>query len=277
MEQVARTDKIQDLQAEKLQKVENALNYNSTLNSPEGQVVKQAILSMISKLITSFSSLSVDLLANRLETVTISATKKYTDDQKNAYDITNNQLRFTTEIEYDFENLICQELVQMAIIRTKRENAGKISDVPLDVIDAGMSQMIANYVVGNDSEKESNLEERHICNMMDQICNGQLLESFLRDDVIQIKQQVMEHNMVYVNQLAVNDRKTKHLNLPSHIAEIQKDLMTIAYKEGKQLQFHLIGNEYTFARTVPSITSFQMMPMQKGILGEENLNKSHAM
>lgn len=276
MEQVDMTDKIQDVQAEKLQKVETALNHNATLNSPEGQVVKQTILSMISKLTTSFPSLSVDLLASRLPTVTISATKKYTDDQKNIYDIPNNQLRFTSEIEYDFENLMCQELVQMAIIRTKRENTGKISDVPFDVIDAGMSQMIANYVVGNDSEKEPNLEERHICNLMDQICNGQLLEAFLRDDVIRIKQQVMEHNMVYVNQLAVNDRKTKHLNLPSHMAEIQKELMAIAYKEGKSLQPYLIGNKHTFARATPKIVLFQETAVQSISLSEEILGKSRA-
>lgn len=207
----------------KVEQVKNALALN-----PNTQL-KEQISPLVEQIIKTFPELDANLLAQRLLTFKVKAAD-WQDRNVVSYRVNENVIAVQTNKlnQYDHSNVLAQGLLQMAIVKQPRNNMVAIDDVPFDVIDKGMAQMMANLAVGNNAEEEAYIQEHIVMNLMDMLTNRALSTAYIKDDVATIKSTIGLYGLNGTMQKAVNDSRTSGIVQWSQMASIQKDLLIIA-------------------------------------------------
>lgn len=126
-------------------------------NSNLTQDVKDKLFELIVNFNNKIPKVNLSRLSNRLKTVKIGKISKYEKKGTYYYDVFKNQILFSNDLEgnYDIDHLFTKALLEMST--STNTFTGFNSDERLRALNLAYTEILANYIVGN--EGESDLEE----------------------------------------------------------------------------------------------------------------------
>ena len=157
-----------------LVQLKQSLDQNQKLNDYTKESLYLLVQEMYQKM-----NLPKKLLLERLKTVSFVQGSKMMDHDAYQYYMEQNEVRFQPDLVGDERNVICQALLEMAII--KEADKG-MNDREFIAIKKGMLEIFANNLVQNESEYAIAEDEQVIANLINVISDGKVLEAFVNDN-----------------------------------------------------------------------------------------------
>lgn len=157
-----------------LVQLKQSLDQNQKLNDYTKESLYLLVQEMYQKM-----NLPKKLLLERLKTVSFVQGSKMMDYDAYQYYMEQNEVRFQPDLVGDERNVICQALLEMAII--KEADKG-MNDREFVAIKKGMLEIFANNLVQNESECAIAEDEQVIANLINVISDGKVLEAFVNDN-----------------------------------------------------------------------------------------------
>lgn len=199
-----------------MKQVQDSLEQNEKLNNES----KQNLFFLVKKMYRKMT-LPRQLLVERLKTVSLEEGSKFLDREAYHYNINENNIRFRIDKIGDHQNVLCQALLEMAIIK---ESGKGLDDQELYATKKGSLEIYANYLVGNDSEFGISEDEQIITNLMNILTENKILAATLKDDGVLLKTTLQEYDLTNINNFANYNAKSRQTHL-SQLAEIEKLLI----------------------------------------------------
>lgn len=132
-----------------MESIENTLTENNNLTSE----VKQNLLELTGIFHKQYPEVSLENLNERLKTLKIKRISKFLNRDISMYDFRTNTLYFNkSEMEkpYDMKHVLMFELLN--IITATNYHTGFNLDNKFEALNIGYTEMLANLLVGNDSD-----------------------------------------------------------------------------------------------------------------------------
>ena len=136
-----------------LNEIKISLNSNSNLNDD----IKNKLLELVVIFHKKLPEVNLSVLNEKLKTVNISKLSKFERKGTYYYDVFKNQICFSNNLEgnYDIDHLFMKALLEMSTSTGKF--TGFHSDERLKALNLAYTEILANYIIGN--EGDSDLEE----------------------------------------------------------------------------------------------------------------------
>lgn len=137
-----------------LEQIKENLSANVNLDD----IIKTKMFELTIIFHNKFPNINLDKLAEKLKTVKIGRISKFEKRGTYVYDVLNNEILFSPsrlESDYDMNHLFMKAILEMTT--AKDTYTGFKSDNKLRALNAAYTEILANYIVGN--EGESDLEE----------------------------------------------------------------------------------------------------------------------
>lgn len=134
---------------ERIESIKTALNDNQNLTSE----IKENLLELTQIFHEHYPDISLDNLEERLKTLKIERISKFLNKDVSFYDFRANILYFNiNEMEkpYDMKHVLMFELLNM--ITATNYHTGFNLDNQFEALNIGYTEMLANLLVGNDSD-----------------------------------------------------------------------------------------------------------------------------
>ncbi len=200
-----------------MKQVQNSLAQNEKLN----EEAKQNLLLLVKEMYRQMT-LPRELLVERLKTVSFEEGAKFINREAYHYNIEENSICFQIDQIGDQKNVLCQALLEMAIIK---ESGKGLDDQSLYSIKKGALEIYANYLVGNDSEFGISEDEQIITNLMNILTENQILVATLKDDGELLKNILFKHKLAIINDYANYNAVHRQNGGLSQLNEIEKSLI----------------------------------------------------
>ena len=129
--------------------------------------VKARLFELIVIFNNKFPSVDLKNLNNRVKTLKILKNDKFLNNDISMYDFRNNIIYLNTkemEKPYDVRHILMFELLN--IITSSNYNMGFDTDGRLEALNVGYTEVLANYLVGNNGEIQVYPEEAVMANMI---------------------------------------------------------------------------------------------------------------
>lgn len=163
-----------------LDSIEVVLDNNKNINKE----VKDNLFELIVIFNNKFPEVNLDNLEKHLKTLKIKKTNKFLNQDISMYDYKNNVLYFNKDRmndEYDYKHILMFELIN--IISSNSYQTGFNSDGKFEALNTGYTEILANYLVGNNGEKLIYPNEAIYANMIGIIAGeDKLFESYFKND-----------------------------------------------------------------------------------------------
>ena len=136
-----------------LEDIKVSLSSNSNLP----QEVKQKIYELVITLNKKLPEVNLNKLNEKIKTVKIGKISKYERKGTYSYNVFKNEILFSNNLEgnYDIDHLLMKALLEMST--STGTYTGFHSDDRLRALNLAYTEILANYIIGN--EGESDLEE----------------------------------------------------------------------------------------------------------------------
>ena len=136
-----------------LEDIKSSLASNSNLTDE----IRNKLLELITNLNKKIPEVNLSRLADRLKTVKIGKISKFERKGTYYYDVFKNEILLSNYIEanYDIDHILTKAILEMAT--STDSYTGFNSDERLRAINLAYTEILANYIIGN--EGDSDLEE----------------------------------------------------------------------------------------------------------------------
>ena len=166
--------------------IKTSLDTNTNLNAG----IKENIFELVLVFQKNFPEVSLENLNNRLKTLDIKKINNFINHDVSMYDFRKNVLYFNAkEIEngYDMKHVLMFELLN--IITATSYQLGFNVENKFEALNVGYTEMLANYLVGNDKDKFIYPEEAVETNLISIILGEEVLRKayFTNDGSLIIK------------------------------------------------------------------------------------------
>jgi len=146
--------------------------------------IKENMFELIAIFNNKFPTVSLDNLESHLRSLKIKKSNKFFNQDISMYDCRNNVLYFNQERmedDYDFRHILMFELLN--IISSNKFQTGFNSEGKFEALNIGYTEILANYLVGNNGEKLIYPNEAIMANMIGIVAgNDNLFESYFNND-----------------------------------------------------------------------------------------------
>ena len=163
-----------------LYEIKSALHNNSGINAD----VRDNIFELVVVFNNKFPNVNLDRLKEHLKTLKIRKVNKFLNNDISMYDCKNNVLYFNKDKmnnEYDFRHILMYELIN--IISSNGFQTGFNSDGKFEALNTGYTEIIANFLVGNNGERLIYPNEAVMANMIGVIAGeDKMFEAYFNND-----------------------------------------------------------------------------------------------
>jgi len=161
-----------------LEEVKLSLKNNSNLNDD----IRKKLLNLIKEVNKKIPEVDLSRLNERLKTVKIGRLSKLERKGTYYYDVFKNEIKFSKDIEgnYDIDHLFVKAILQMST--STNSFTGFNSDERLRALNLAYTEILANFVIGNDGDSDLE-EEVFITNLLIYIVgNDTMLTSYFTNN-----------------------------------------------------------------------------------------------
>lgn len=170
-----------------LDEINNSLNSNPYLTED----IKDSFMELIAIFNKNFPDVSLSNLNERLKTLKIIRGSKFLIRNSSHYDPIANEMLFSMSKitdDIDCKHILMRELLN--IITAKNNFTGFNNDNSLEALNIGYTEILANYLVGNEKNNEYE-DEITTTNMVGEIIgNGALYKAYFTNDATLIMNEV---------------------------------------------------------------------------------------
>ncbi len=163
-----------------LEDIRKSLDNNLNLT----REVKARLFELVVIFNNKFPKIDLKNLDNRLKTLKIQKSDKFLNNDISMYDFKNNILHVNTkemEKAYDVRHVLMFELINM--IASTNYYMGFDTDGRLEALNIGYTEILANYLVGNNGEIQVYPEEAIMANMVSTIVGSDnMFNSYMNND-----------------------------------------------------------------------------------------------
>lgn len=163
-----------------LDSIKVILDNNNNINNE----VKDNLFELIVIFNNKFPEVTLDNLEKHLKYLKIKKTNKFLNQDISMYDYKNNVLYFNKALmneQYDYRHILMFELIN--IISSNSFQTGFNSDGKFEALNTGYTEILANFLVGNNGEKLIYPNEAIYANMIGIIAGAdKLFESYFKND-----------------------------------------------------------------------------------------------
>lgn len=163
-----------------LDNIKNALDNNSNLESN----IKDNLFELVLIFNNKFPDVDLEKLETHFKSLKIKRTNKFLNHDISMYDCKNNILYFNKNKmidDYDFRHVLMYELIN--IISSNKYQTGFNAEGKFEALNTGYTEILANYLVGNNGEKLIYPNEAVMANMIGVIVGeDKLFDSYFKND-----------------------------------------------------------------------------------------------
>lgn len=156
-----------------LDTIKNTLNTNTYLS----QEMKDNIFELVVLFNKNFNLIALDNLNERLKTLKIEKISSFLSKRVSKYDIHKNTIYFNDKElkkDYDVRHILMLELIN--IISSNNEFSGFNYEDKFEALNIGYTEILANYLVGNDGEEMIYPHEAVMANLLSIVIGEDVLE-----------------------------------------------------------------------------------------------------
>lgn len=156
-----------------LDAIKNTLDTNTYLS----QEMKDNIFELVVLFNKNFNQIALDNLNERLKTLKIEKISSFLSKRVSKYDIHKNTIYFNDKElkkDYDVRHILMLELIN--IISSNNEFSGFNYEDKFEALNIGYTEMLANYLVGNDGEEMIYPHEAIMANLLSIVIGEDVLE-----------------------------------------------------------------------------------------------------
>lgn len=173
-----------------VEEIEAVLNGNPNLT----QDLKINLLELIAIFHKQFPTVSLENLKNRLQTLKIDKLNKYVSSEVSKYDPILNMLMINEERlgkDVDAKHILMYEL--LSIMTAKDNYTGFNFNHQFEALNIGYTEILTNYLVGNDTEEFVHSDEIIATNLISiSIGNDILLHAFFNNDYMTLTKSLID-------------------------------------------------------------------------------------
>ena len=162
-----------------LNEIKNSLNSNPNLTDD----IKECLMELISLFNSKFPNISLTNLNNRLKTLKIIRGSRFLIKKSSYYDPIDNEILINLvkiDDSIDCKHVFMRELLNM--ITAKDNFTGFNKDNAYEALNIGYTEILANYLVGNENESEYE-DEIVATNMIAEVIgNDTLFNAYFNND-----------------------------------------------------------------------------------------------
>lgn len=163
-----------------LDKIAASLESNNNISNE----IKKNLFELVIIFNNKFPNVDLTNLEEHLKSLKIKKSSKFFNNDISMYDCRNNILYFNKNLmsdDYDFRHILMFELIN--IISSNNYQTGFNVDGKFEALNIGYTEILANYLVGNNGEKQLYPNEAIMANMIGIVAgNDNLFESYFRND-----------------------------------------------------------------------------------------------
>lgn len=160
--------------------VKSSLHNNSNLDAE----VRDNIFELVMIFNNKFPEVSLDRFNEHAKTLKIKKTNKFLNSDISMYDYRHNILYFNKSRmtdEYDFRHILMYELIN--IISSNKYQTGFNNDGKFEALNTGYTEILANFLVGNNGQKLIYPNEAIMANMIGIVAGeNKLFEAYFNND-----------------------------------------------------------------------------------------------
>ena len=156
-----------------LDTIKNTLDTNTYLS----QEMKDNIFELVVLFNKNFNQIALNNLNERLKTLKIEKISSFLSKRVSRYDIHKNTIYFNDKElkkDYDVRHILMLELIN--IISSNNEFSGFNYEDKFEALNIGYTEMLANYLVGNDGEEMIYTHEAVMANLLSIVIGEDVLE-----------------------------------------------------------------------------------------------------
>ena len=156
-----------------LDTIKNTLDSNTYLS----QEMKDNIFELVVLFNKNFNQIALDNLNERLKTLKIEKISSFLSKRVSKYDIHKNTIYVNDKElkkDYDVRHILMLELIN--IISSNNEFSGFNYEDKFEALNIGYTEMLANYLVGNDGEEMIYPHEAVMANLLSIVIGEDVLE-----------------------------------------------------------------------------------------------------
>ena len=156
-----------------LDTIKNTLDTNTYLS----QEMKDNIFELVVLFNKNFNHIALDNLNERLKTLKIERISSFLSKRVSKYDIYKNTIYFNDKElkrDYDVRHILMLELIN--IISSNKDFSGFNYEGKFEALNIGYTEMLANYLVGNEGEEMIYPHEAVMVNLLSIIIGEDVLE-----------------------------------------------------------------------------------------------------
>lgn len=156
-----------------LDTIKNTLDTNTYLS----QEMKDNIFELVVLFNKNFNQIALDNLNERLKTLKIEKISSFLSKRVSKYDIHKNTIYVNDKElkkDYDVRHILMLELIN--IISSNNEFSGFNYEDKFEALNIGYTEMLANYLVGNDGEEMIYPHEAVMANLLSIVIGEDVLE-----------------------------------------------------------------------------------------------------
>ena len=156
-----------------LDTIKNTLDTNTYLS----QEMKDNIFELVVLFNKNFNQIALNNFNERLKTLKIEKISSFLSKRVSRYDIHKNTIYFNDKElkkDYDVRHILMLELIN--IISSNNEFSGFNYEDKFEALNIGYTEMLANYLVGNDGEEMIYPHEAVMANLLSIVIGEDVLE-----------------------------------------------------------------------------------------------------
>ena len=173
-----------------IEAIENSLNQNQNLT----QELKDNFLELIALFNKKFPEISLENLNKRLSTLKFEKLNRYVTMEVSKYDPITNTLKINEERlqkDVDAKHVLMYEL--LSILTAKDNYTGFNYNHQFEALNIGYTEILANYLVGNETEEFVHADEIIATNLISiSIGNDVLLHAYFNNDYIMLSKSLID-------------------------------------------------------------------------------------
>lgn len=133
-----------------LEQVKTSLNSNTNLPND----IKEKFISLAEIFIRKMPSINLTRLCKNLQTVKVGKLSKFDKKGTYYYDVMENKIQFSDSLEgnYDIDHLFMKAILEMTT--SNGSFTGFNSDERLRALNVAYTEILANYIVGNEGDTD---------------------------------------------------------------------------------------------------------------------------
>lgn len=160
--------------------------------------VKARLFELIVIFNEKFPNVNLENLNNRVKTLRIEKSDKFLNNDISMYDFKNNIIHLNTkemEKSYDMRHILMFELLN--VITSNNYHMGFDTDGRLEALNVGYTEVLANYLVGNNGEEQVYPEEAIMANMITIIVGSDnMFNAYINNDSRILLNKIVEAGVI---------------------------------------------------------------------------------